>query len=41
MMKCKDCDTDMKELFDNLLRRFESLTQTMPFLGKPPVVEVG
>ena len=21
MMKCKDCDTDMKELFDNLLRK--------------------
>ena len=38
MMKCKDCNADMEEILDNLLRRFESETQTMPFLGKPPVV---
>lgn len=70
-IKCKDCNADMEELFeenmavlvrgyfvaregkmvslyicpkcgrvaaDNLLRRFESETQTMPLVGKPAMV---
>lgn len=35
-MKCKDCDVDMEELFDNLLRklpaRFASWTENMTVL---------